>query len=70
MKQGVNDSKAKWKCVIEFINVCVCVPLTCCTDVSLRSHKSSNGCAAAGSKSFVYCRSPDDVVKQHLHIQE
>lgn len=46
------------------------IPLTCCTDVSLRSHKSSNGCAAAGSKSFVYCRNPDDVVKQHLHMQE
>lgn len=45
-------------------------PLTCWTDVSFRSHKSSNGCAAAGSKSFVYCRIPDDAVKQHLHIHE
>lgn len=46
------------------------VPLTCWTDVSFRSHTSSNGCAAAGSKSFVYCRMPDDVVKQHLHMHE
>lgn len=45
-------------------------PLTCWTDVSFRSHKSSNGCAAAGSKSFVYCRIPDDAVKQHLHMHE
>lgn len=52
------------------MNPNVALPLTCCTDVSFRSHRSSNGCAAAGSKSFVYCRSPDDVVKQHLHMQE
>lgn len=46
------------------------IPFTCWTDVSLRSHKSSNGWTAAGSKSFVYCRIPDVAVKQHLHMHE
>lgn len=46
------------------------IPLTCWTDVSFRSHISSNGCVAAGSKSFIYCLMPDDVVKQHLHMHE
>lgn len=38
------------------------VPFTCCTDVSLRSQRSSKGCVAAGSKSAVYCLIPPDVL--------
>lgn len=60
---------AKWVFWLCKIQVAI-IPLTCCVDVSFRSHKSSKGWAAAGSKSFVYCRNPDVVVKQHLHIQE
>lgn len=43
-------------------NLSLFSPFTCCTDVSLRSQRSSNGVVAAGSKSAVYCLIPPDVL--------
>lgn len=34
------------------------------------SHVSSKGCGAEGSKSCVYCRPPQEVATQQVHMQE
>lgn len=39
-------------------------------DLNSFSQVSSNACGAVGSKSWVYCRPPQDVEAQQVHIQE
>jgi hypothetical protein len=54
-KKFIMNCRLIWKVEVDS-------PLTCCTDVNLRSQRSSNGSVAAGSKSAVYCLMPPDVV--------